>query len=300
MDTQAPKRGLGALLQSTASGPAPGSRPEPAYTSTAPIKLIRPNPHQPRKRFDETALAELSESIRSRGVIQPIVVRLIQNADAAEGAKYEIIAGERRWRAAEQAGLTEIPVVVKAVSGPTDLLLLSLIENLQRDDLNPIEEAEAYKRLNDHYSMTQDQVADAVGKSRASVTNAIRLLELPDPVKQSLRDGRITVGHAKVILSVQNDDARLRLAERCEKEGLAVRQLEELLSSGSGQAKLARHQRKADDRPAHLREIEARLGQHLGTRVKVEEGARKGRIVIEFYSVSDFDRITASMGLTKT
>jgi ParB family chromosome partitioning protein len=233
-------------------------------------------------------------------VIQPIVVRLIQQADVAEGAKYEIIAGERRWRAAEQAGLSEIPVVVKTVSGPTDLLLLSLIENLQRDDLNPIEEAEAYKRLNDHYNMTQDQVADAVGKSRVSVTNAIRLLELPDPVKQSLRDGRITVGHAKVILSVQNDDARLRLAERCEKEGLAVRQLEELVSSGSGQTKLARHRKQANERPAHLREIEARLSQHLGTRVKVEEGARKGRIVVEFYSVSDFDRITARMGLTKT
>ena len=300
MDTQAPKRGLGALLQSTAAGPAPGSRPEPAYASTVPIKLIKPNPHQPRKRFNETALAELSESIRSRGVIQPIVVRLIQHADAAEGAKYEIIAGERRWRAAEQAGLSEIPVVVKTVSGPTDLLLLSLIENLQRDDLNPIEEAEAYKRLNDHYNMTQDQVADAVGKSRASVTNAIRILDLPEPIKQSLRDGRITVGHAKVILSVQNDDARLRLAERCEKERLAVRQLEELVLEGSGQTKLARRQKQTDERPAHLKEIEARLGQHLGTRVKVEEGTRKGRIVIEFYSVSDFDRITSRMGLTKS
>jgi ParB family chromosome partitioning protein len=297
MDTQTPRRGLGALLQSTSTAPAPGSRPEPAASSSAvAIALVRPNPHQPRKSFNDEALSELSDSIKSKGIIQPIVVRVLQPNEATDGQKYEIIAGERRYRAAQRAGLTEIPIVITSVSGATDVLLLSLIENLQRDDLNPLEESEAYKRLNDFYSLTQEQVASAVGKSRTYVTNAIRLLELPEQVKSSLRDGRISVGHAKLILSIEGDATRIKIARRCEEDGLTVRQLEALLADGGLETKVTK---KKPSRPAHLKDIEARLSEHLGTKVKVDEGSRKGKIVIEFYSVQDFDRITSKMGLTK-
>lgn len=293
-----PRRGLGALLQSTTGG-IPGSRPA-ASNSTVPLASIRPNPHQPRKEFEENALRELADSIRAKGLIQPIVVRTLPPGDSTDHIKYEIIAGERRWRASQLAEQTEVPVVIKNVSEATDVLLLSLIENLQREDLNPIEEGVAYQRLNQFYKLTQDQIAQAVGKNRATVANAIRILELPESIRKHISGGALSAGHAKVLLSVVDETRREELAERIVAQGLSVRQLEELTDSTEEKDRATSPKGAAGRaKPAYLRDLEAKLRQHLGTKVSIQHGEKKGKIVIEFYSVADFDRIATKMGLTR-
>ena len=245
-------------------------------------------------------MADLAQSISAKGIIQPILVRALSPAELSGETRYEIVAGERRWRAAQKAGLQDIPAIVKPVSGASDVLLTSLIENIQRDDLNPIEAARAYKRLNDAYGMTHDQIASVLGKSRAAVTNSLRLLELPEEVQTGIADGSITPGHAKVLLSLESDRARMQAFQDCRDGRLTVRGLEALVAHrqaklvSAGQAEPAKLRAK----PAHVKEIEARLSQHFGTKVTVEEGARKGRIVIEFYSVSDFDAILGKLGVS--
>lgn len=294
--SELPRRGLASLLQSTTGG-LPESKPS---TSTILLESIRPNPHQPRKRFEENALRELADSIRSKGLIQPIVVRPLSPGDVSGKIQYEIIAGERRYRASQLAEQTEVPVVIKNVSEPTDVLLLSLIENLQREDLDPIEEGVAYQRLSQFYKLTQDQIAQAVGKNRATVANAIRILELPESIRKNISEGRLSTGHAKVLLSIAEEARREELAERIIAQGLSVRQLESLVNNTYDDVRAtASGSISGQPRPPHIRDLEAKLRQHLGTKVIIQQGEKKGKIVIEFYSVSDFDRIADRMGLTR-
>ncbi|MCW8133363.1 MAG: ParB/RepB/Spo0J family partition protein [Planctomycetota bacterium] len=293
------RRGLGALIQSTTGVKAPAN----TSVATAPLASIRANPDQPRKEFDEAALAELTDSIKTKGILQPIIVRPLKPEEIKGEVKYEIIAGERRWRASQRVGLAEVPVVVKEVGNSTDVLVLSLIENLQRDDLNPVEEAQAFKRLQQNFGMTQEDIAAAVGKSRAGVANAMRMLDLPAPVLQCVQDGKLTVGHAKILLSVGDPRLQTKLASKAVAEGWTVRQLE--LFSVDQPAAVATKTRSYDTHPKrasapHIQDIEQKLRSHFGTKVHVEEGAKKGRIVVEFYSVEDFDRITGLMGLVKS
>lgn len=305
MEQNQPKRGLNALLQNTTNAKFEVNQTTghlPA-TSTVSINLIHPNAEQPRKSFDASALSELAESIRIKGLIQPVIVRKIKTPGANDAETFELIAGERRWRAAKQAGLSEIPVVIKTVSNDTDVLLLSLIENLQREDLNPIEEALAYQRLRTSFSMTQEEISVAVSKSRSSVSNSLRLLELPGIIQDKIKSGELTFGHAKVLLGVEDSKLQYKLAAKCTEETLSVRQLELLVAgkeslSKMRQSSLARsNQRRAS---AQVKHIETRLRTHFGTKVHIEEGVNKGKLIIEFYSVEDFDRITGLMGLTET
>lgn len=288
-----PRRGLGALLQSTTGG-IPASQIT-AAPNTVPLSSIRANPHQPRKEFDEGPLRELAESIRSRGLIQPIVVRSLASGESTDGIRYEIIAGERRWRASQLAELVEVPVVVKGVGEATDVLVLSLIENLQREDLNPVEEATAYQRLSQYYKLTQEQIAQAVGKSRAAVANSLRILDLNEATLNYIKQGKISTGHAKVLLSVDRENLRDQLVSQILAEGLSVRALEERVAEPPAPAVASPVTRK--HKPAHVRELEAKLSQHLGTKVTIQHGAKRGKIIVEFYTVDDFDRIAGKMGL---
>jgi len=291
------RRGLGALIQSTT-----GVRPNVVATpSTVPLSSIRANPDQPRKTFEEGALSELTDSIKAKGILQPIIVRALRPEEVKGEVRYEIIAGERRWRASQRVGLIEVPVVVKDVASTSDVLLLSLIENLQRDDLNPIEEAQAYRHLQKTFSLTQEAIAAAVGKSRAVVANALRLLDLPQSMLDAVRDGRLSVGHAKILLGLGDEQLLVKLGSKVIAEGLSVRQLESF-TAGEVAGAVTSHEHGTRPKrvaPPHIQDIEAKLRNHFGTKVYVQEGAKKGKIVVEFYSVEDFDRITKLMGLIK-
>jgi ParB family transcriptional regulator, chromosome partitioning protein len=323
MDAPRPKvRGLSALLANTTNAPVvpapvpatgvstsappsiPADNPNGLMATEVPLAAIRANPKQPRIDFDPQALEDLAASIKARGLIQPVVVRQLTPEEARGEVWYEIIAGERRWRASEKAGLTKIPVVIKKVFNEREILLLSLVENIQRDDLNPVEEALAYDRLAKSFTLTHEQIADGVGKSRATISNAMRLLELPSTVQEALRNRKLTTGHAKVLLGIGDADIQNQLASKTQAEGLTVRELEKLVAweanADANKAKLPVKNRthgRAKVAPPHLQEVERRLREHFGTKVAVEEGLRKGRIVIEFYSTEDFDRITNLMGV---
>jgi ParB family chromosome partitioning protein len=306
---QPPKRGLGALLAATTSPvTSQQAQPVPAVTSSdVDVKAIRPNPSQPRTQFDDIALHELAASIKERGLIQPVVVRPLNPPEGS--ARFEIIAGERRWRASQLAGLTQIPIVVKAVYDQRDILLLSLVENLQRDDLNAVEESLAYDRLSKTFNLTHEQIANGVGKSRVYVTNAIRILELPETILDALRNKKISTGHAKVLLSLPDLKLQNHFAAKTQAEGLTVRQLEKLTvgtmeaedeqvdddaPEASGKA-TGKNKRKAKRRrritSAELQDLERRMREHFGTRVTIEEGLKKGRVILEFYSIEDLNRI---------
>ncbi len=297
MADQNPIRGLGALLQKTTERPA--NVESDRSPATANVDEIRANPDQPRKDFDEDALNELSNSIKEKGLLQPVVVRRLKGQEAEAGHKFEIIAGERRWRATKKAGLAEIPILVKDVEGKTEILLLSLIENLQRDNLNPMEEAESYITLKDNFGLTQEQVSTAVSKSRPYVANAMRLCDLPKDIQQMLRSSRISVGHAKVLLGVEDPTRQIQLAKSTVSDGLTVRQLEATVSGAVDETEKPKRKMGTKKRDPHLNEIEDQLRNHFGTKVSVVEGTRKGKIIVEFYSVDDFDRITKAMGLIK-
>jgi len=302
------KRGLSALLSSTQPV---SNQPESAVLAnsitTADLALtsVRSNSAQPRTFFDPEALEQLAHSIKARGLIQPIVVRQLKPEEVTGEIRYELIAGERRWRASQIAGLTVVPAVIKQVFDQREILLLSLVENLQRDDLNPVEEALAYQKLNTDFNLTHDQIADGVGKKRASVSNAIRLLELPPAVVEAVRTRKISAAHAKILLSIPNPEFQSKLAAKVQAEHLTTRDLEKLVAWNDEQrkgiqektpAKHTKGSRETHLTPAHLQEIEHGLREHFGTRVYVEEGLRKGSITIEFYSVEDFNRI---IGLIK-
>lgn len=275
-------KGFGALLgESLMAG-----EDEAGGVSTLPMTLIEPNSAQPRKNFDPEAMRELTHSIAMHGVVSPITVRR-----AADGY-YQIIAGERRWRAARSAGLTEIPALVIEADDKT-VMELALIENLQRQDLNPIEEAQGYHSLMEEYGLTQEQVAERVGKSRPAVANALRLLALPEEAQQMLADGTLSAGHARAVLAIK--DESLRTHEALEKmAGMSVRQAEKFAKS------LCRAPEKPKEQTApfaadYSADLAARLESALGRRVRIEHGKTSGTISLEFYGDEDLERLAEAL-----
>lgn len=305
-------RGIGALIPTTdqAERPVdvffPGAKPAPetrdeaevaAELSAVPgVHLIQvdpneivPNPRQPRSNFDPEQLAELVHSVREFGVLQPIVVR--RNAEGA----YELIMGERRTRAAREAGLDAIPAIVRETADE-DLLRDALLENLHRSELNPLEEASAYQQLLEDFGITQEELATRIGRSRPQISNTIRLLKLPVPVQQRVAAGVLSAGHARALLSLDSSESMQRLADKIVNEDLSVRAAEEAAKStpGEGGKKSAKPQPGA--RRAYLDEVAGKLGDRLNTRVKINLGARKGQIIVDFASIQDLNRILADLG----
>ncbi len=251
------------------------------------ITMVEPNREQPRKNFDEDSLQELADSIKQFGLLQPILVQ-----DRKD--HYEIIAGERRWRASRMAGLKEIPVIIRNYSDQ-EIVEISLIENIQREDLNPIEEAQAYKRLLTEFNLKQDEVAERVSKSRAAVTNSVRLLKLSDEVQQMVIDEMISTGHARALLAVEDAEEQYNLAQKIFDEKLSVRDVEKLVKNLGKPAK----QKKPDDKTMQLiyQDIEEKLKRRLSTKVTVtSKGEGAGKIEIEFYNNEDLDRLIDLMG----
>lgn len=263
------------------------SKEEKGPETIVKITMVEPNRKQPRKNFDEDALQELSDSIKQFGLIQPI---LVQNRKD----HYEIIAGERRWRAAKMAGLKEVPVIIRDYT-EQEIMEISLIENIQREDLNPIEEAQAYKRLLTEFNLKQDEVAERVSKSRAAVTNSIRLLKLDDRVQQMVIDDMLSTGHARALLAVDDQEEQYTLAQKIFDEKLNVRDVEKLVKNLHKPAK----PKKEDDTSmqAIYRDIEDKLKQRLSTKVTVtSKGEGVGKIEIEFYDHGDLDRLLDMIG----
>jgi ParB family chromosome partitioning protein len=307
MDTSAkPKRGLMALLANTSQQASPptteASAPTPEGASLLELSItaIRANPNQPRTTFEPEALNDLAASIKAQGVIQPVVVRPLKPEERRDNHEYELIAGERRWRASQLAGIKVIPAVIKPIWQDRDILLLSLVENLQRDDLDPIEEALAYDRLIKTFNLTQEQVADGVGKNRSTISNSLRVLELPQNVQDALKSRKLTLGHAKALLTIPDAKLQAQLAAKAQGENLTVRDLERLIAAEKPARKgaLSRPSRVMTRKyvNADHQEVEQRLRERFGTRVRIEDGATAGRIIIEFYSVEDFNRIAKLMG----
>lgn len=277
-------RGLAALIPPTS---APPSVVAPSMASNAagsalrilPIERIRPNKTQPRKVFDEQPLQELADSIRAQGILQPIIVRKV-------GEQYEIVAGERRWRAASRAGLQEVPVLVKEFTD-SQVLQAALIENIQRQDLDPLEEAEAYNRLIRDHEFTHEKLADSMGKSRSTITNSLRLLKLSDELLAMLADGRLTAGHARALMGLENDGMMTRLAQEIVGRKMSVREAEakaRLLSAAKRKTAT-----KKESRSASEVSIEERLQRSLGTRVRLHHQNGKGHIEIHFDSLDALD-----------
>jgi ParB family transcriptional regulator, chromosome partitioning protein len=286
-------RGMAALLS---NAPAPASvQPMPISSTPGravlalPLEAVARNPDQPRKRFDEPGLEELAASIRAHGVIEPILVR-------REGGSYRILAGERRWRAAQRAGLREIPALVREAS-EREAFELALVENLQRQDLNAIEEAEAFEILLTDHSLTQDEVAERVGKDRSTVANALRLLRLPPAVREAVREGRLDMGHARALLGLSGEEAIERAATQVMREGLSVRATEALVRSLTTRAhKPPTRGVKGADAPA-LRDLTQRLQRRLGTRCRVvPRSAISGKLEVEYSSLDELDGILARIG----
>ncbi|MCD8198551.1 MAG: ParB/RepB/Spo0J family partition protein [Lachnospiraceae bacterium] len=249
------------------------------------ISQVEPNRGQPRKNFDKEALEELAESIRQYGVLQPLIV---QKRDDY----YEIIAGERRWRAAKLAGLKEIPVVIRDMS-EQEIVEISLIENIQRENLNPIEEAEAYRRLLTEFHLTQEEVAARVAKSRTAVTNSMRLLKLDGRVQQMVVDGMLTTGHARALLAVEDADLQFQTANRIFNEKLNVRDVEKLVKNIGKEKPSKKDEKENFQQKAVYQELEERMKSSLGTKVSInQKNAQKGRIEIEYYSIDDLERLT--------
>ncbi|GLZ54933.1 ParB/RepB/Spo0J family partition protein [Actinomycetospora sp. NBRC 106378] len=260
---------------------------------------IRANPRQPRSVFDEEALAELEHSVREFGLLQPIVVRELDDpisGDAGVEVTHELVMGERRWRAAQRAGLTHIPAIVRKTSDD-DLLRDALLENIHRVQLNPLEEAAAYQQLLTEFAVTHEQLADRIGRSRPAITNTIRLLRLPVAVQRRVAAGVLSAGHARALLGMDDPAAQEELAARIVAEGLSVRAAEEAVTLARGEKEPAA-KRRSPARKLHapgLQDLAERLSDAYDTRVKVELGQRKGRIVVEFGSVDDLERIAALM-----
>ncbi|ANW97539.1 chromosome partitioning protein ParB [Thermoclostridium stercorarium subsp. thermolacticum DSM 2910] len=240
---------------------------------------IEPNKEQPRKNFDQEKLQALAESIKQHGVVQPIIVK-------KQDKGYTIIAGERRWRAAKLAGLKTIPAIVKDLSS-RETMEIALIENLQREDLNPIEEAEAYQKLMDEHGLTQEALSKLVGKSRAAIANSVRLLSLPDKIKDMLINEQLTPGHARALITVEDPERQIKLAEEIIEKDLSVRETEKLVNERKNEKK---QKRKAAKDPTIL-DIEEKLKSILGTKVELRHNKNKGKIVIEYYSNDEFNRI---------
>lgn len=279
-------RGLNALVSEAEyeTGSSAASASNAASETKLPIEDIVPNPNQPRIHFNETELRELSESIQEHGVLQPLLVR-------KHGNGYEIIAGERRYQASKLAGLEELPVIIKDVNDE-EMLALALIENLQRSDLNPVEEAKGYRQLIDASGMTQEALSKAVSKSRSAITNSLRLLDLPEVVQQMIFEGKFTAGHARAILAVPYEDARIRLAEKVVAEGLSVRATENLapLFSAGETPKTSR-----PATPQSFKKAARVLRQVFNTNVRVKSSRGKNKIEIEFKDEEELSRILGEM-----
>ena len=275
-------RGLSALLPTR---PAP-TTPSQALPNTVAIDAIAPNPLQPRTVFQPDRLEELAASIRANGIIQPLIVR-------RAGLSYQIVAGERRWRAAKIAGLSEVPIVVQEVAD-RQMLELALIENLQREDLNPIETAQAYERLGKELGISQEEIGRRTGKDRASIANTIRLLRLPKEVQLLIAEHRISTGHAKAILGLGSEDEQIQLAEKAAAQGLSVRQVEKLVQDRTSERPLTgRHEAQQDP---NVRAAVEELERALGTRVRIVElSDQRGRIEVDYFSQPELDRLYQHM-----
>src|SRR3954449_3358662 len=271
-------RGLSALIPDTpAPTPAPASTPDRSLDVDS--DLPRPTKIQPRTQMDDARIEDLAQSIRVNGIIQPIVVRKVEQG-------YEIIAGERRWRAAQRAGLLKVPVFVRDI--PEDrLLAVALIENIQREDLNPIEEAVAYRRLADEFHLTQEQIADAVGKDRSSIANYVRLLRLPQEIRANVASNAISMGHARALLSLADEADQLRVARDIVAKQLSVRDVETLVKKAEAPAE-NKEDKKTD---VHTRAAEDKLRLALGTRVRINRRGKGGRIEIDFVSEDELHRL---------
>ena len=277
----------GAAPSTSESATSESATTQRALLQDIPISAVMPNSRQPRRVFDDDAHAELVASIRAVGLLQPIVVR------PADGGRYELVMGERRWRAAEAAGLTAVPAVVRHTADDA-MLRDALIENLHREQLNPLEEAAAYDQLLSDFSCTHEELAERVGRSRSQVTNTLRLLRLPAQVQRRVAAGVLSAGHARALLGVDDAEHQDRLAQRIVAEGLSVRAVEELVAVGGAAPMSTRPRLRAPLAPA-LTELATRLSDRFETRVRVDLGRRKGRIVVEFASIDDLERIVAVM-----
>jgi ParB family transcriptional regulator, chromosome partitioning protein len=272
--------------------PVPG-----ASYAEIPLDRIRPNPRQPRTAFDEDALAELTHSVREIGVLQPIVVRPVPSGGDAEPIRFELIMGERRWRASRDAGRDTIPAIVKETD-QDDLLRDALLENLHRSELNPLEEAAAYQQLLDDFGCTQEELAGRIGRSRPQISNTLRLLRLPPAVARRVAAGVLSAGHARALLSLPDHPSMERIAQRIVAEGLSVRHVEEVVALGeAGVDKGAARRPRAGTRHPQLDDLAADLSDRLETRVRIALGQRKGRLTVEFASVDDLNRILDAMKL---
>ena len=294
-------RGLGALLGNSSPQPPPNlvvaptaPNPDegtPTGVLNVPLRSVRPCPFQPRKDFSDEALRELADSIRERGIVQPLVVRPVENG-------YELIAGERRWRSAQLLGLTEVPIVIREADDRT-ALELALIENLQRENLNPIEEAHGFAQLIEQFQLTQEDAATRVGKSRVVVANALRLLKLPIQLQTHVRDGRLSVGHAKVILGLTDPDLQQLAADRVLRQALNVRQTEVLVTQLQNQGAASRAPGKSGKLAAdpHVDQLQTQLRERMGTKVELRYRQGRGVLNIHFFNDDDLDRVLAILGV---
>jgi ParB family chromosome partitioning protein len=270
-------RGLGALIPT-------GATVEPtAALQDIPISAIRPNPQQPREHFDEETLASLADSIREVGVLQPILVR-------ERDGEYEMIAGERRWRAARRVGMQTIPAIIRSADNAT-MLQQAIVENVQREQLNPLEEAAAYQQLIEDFALTHDEVAARVGKSRATITNTLRLLQLPPAIQRALKDGGLRMGHARALLGTPDRAFQEHLARRIVAEDLSVREVEEAIRNRDESPASRTAVAESKLRPPGLLELEELLADYLETRVKIVMGPRLGKVQIDFATLEDLERI---------
>jgi len=265
-------KGLGALISSAETD-------NDAGIMEIRISEIEPNRQQPRKNFDDEKLAGLAESIKQHGVVQPLIVQ-------KEGNSYKIVAGERRWRAARMAGLQTVPVIVRDLTDK-QIMEIALIENLQREDLNPIEEAEAYERLINEFGMTQEEVSVTVGKSRPAITNSMRLLSLDEKIKEKLVSGEISSGHARALLALNDQELRLKVMEEVIKKQMSVRETEHLVN----QLSVNKKPKKKRVPDAEYLAIEERLREVFGTKVRIMNNKKNGKIILEYYSQDELDRI---------
>lgn len=250
------------------------------------VNKLTPNPRQPRGEFHPDTINELADSIKAQGIMQPIIVR-------PRNGKYEIIAGERRWRAAKKAGLTLVPSIIKDYSDE-ESLAMALIENLQREDLNPMDEAEGYNRLAAEFKLTQNDISKQVGKNRSTVANMMRLSELPHEIQVSLRRNQITVGHARPLLGLESNDARTSLWKEIIKNNLTVRDVEQIIHGGKS-PKDVKPRKRRHTKNAELNDLTELLTTHLGTKVRVLGSAKKGKIEIEYYSQEDLERLIEAL-----
>jgi len=290
------KRELSATTDTITTEPAVSIQMENLSTKDAafqliPIAMIASNANQPRKTFNEETIEELANSIREKGVLQPIIVK------KKNGEAFEIVCGERRFRAAIHCGLTEVPAIIKDIA-EEDLLEWALIENIQREDLNPVEEAEAYQRLVEERMISQEEVAKRVGKNRVTVTNTLRLLRLPQEVRQYLTEGRLSAGHARALLGLLSPEHQRQMAKRIVDENLSVRQVEAIVSRSNAHKRKAKSARHLS---AEIVDLETRLTHFLGTQAKIypRKNQKEGRIEVQYFSLDDLDRVLQKIGLPR-